>query len=358
MGNKIRIKDIAQKAGVSTGTVDRVIHKRGNVSEKVRAKVEAVIQQLDYQPNIIARTLAYNKVTTIGALLPDPQLDVYWSYPLKGLQKAAKAYQHYGVDVQPCFFDHSSPDSFMAAADGLLEQAPDAIMFPPLFQRESENLLQATTTRNIPVAFINTDLEGKKVLSYVGQDSFQSGVLAGRLLNIASAKIGKILVLHLDKEITNAKHLQDKERGMATYFRENSASGVQVISAHFADFNDAGSMCDFFTRLRSLHPDLSGVFVTNSRSYKLIGALPPKALENLPIVGFDLIPENLNYLKEQKISFLINQNPAQQGFLGVTSIVDKLIFNKDLARIQHLPLDIVVTENAAYYIDREYQFAV
>ena len=49
---KIRIKDIAKLAGVSTGTVDRVLHNRGNVSESARKAVEKVLEQVDYKPNI------------------------------------------------------------------------------------------------------------------------------------------------------------------------------------------------------------------------------------------------------------------------------------------------------------------
>lgn len=358
MRKKIRIKDIAKKAGVSTGTVDRVIHSRGNVSAKARAKVEKVMAELDYEPNIIASTLAYNRVTTISVLLPDPAIDPYWSYPLKGVEKAAKAYQHYGVEIKPYFFDHGDLSTFLALARKVTEKAPDAILFPPLFQRESEALLQQIAVREMIVSFINTDLEGEQVLAYVGQDSYQSGVLAGRLLNIASTSLSKALVLHLDKEITNAKHLQDKERGMEAYFRQEANNSVRIISTHFSGFDDQKQMRAFFMNLRARHPDLSGVFVTNSRSYKLIQALADDELKGLSIVGFDLLPENLAYLEERKISFLINQNPAQQGFLGVTNIIDKLIFKKEVARIQHLPLDIVVTENASYYIDREYQFVV
>lgn len=359
MRNKIRIKDIAKKAGVSTGTVDRVLHSRGNVSAKARAKVEKVMKDLEYEPNIIASTLAYNRVINIAAFLPDPELDSYWSYPLKGVEKAAKAFGHYGVNIKPYFFDHNEPQDFLGYAKEILDHPPDALLFPPLFQRESERLLKELDDKEVVISFINTDLEGQHVLSYVGQDSYQSGVLAGRLLNIASRKIHKVLVLHLDKEITNAKHLQDKERGMEAYFADQfDAGAVKVISKHFSDFNDPDRMKTFFLKLKQQHPDLSGIFVTNSRSYKLINALSSSELNGLPIIGFDLIPENLKYLEEQKISFLINQNPAQQGYLGVTNIIDKLIFKKDIARIQHLPLDIVVTQNASYYIDREYQFAV
>ena len=54
MTDKIRIKDIAEKAGVSVGTVDRVLHNRPNVSQVAREKVEAVLKNINYQPNMYA----------------------------------------------------------------------------------------------------------------------------------------------------------------------------------------------------------------------------------------------------------------------------------------------------------------
>ena len=48
----IRIKDIAAQAGVSSGTVDRILHNRGNVSDKARIAVEKVLKQVGYKPNI------------------------------------------------------------------------------------------------------------------------------------------------------------------------------------------------------------------------------------------------------------------------------------------------------------------
>ena len=57
---RIRIKDIAQMAEVSVGTVDRVLHGRTGVSEASRKKVENILKQLDYQPNMYASALASN----------------------------------------------------------------------------------------------------------------------------------------------------------------------------------------------------------------------------------------------------------------------------------------------------------
>ena len=50
----ITIKDIAARAGVSTGTVDRVLHKRPNVSKTALDKVNKALEELDYRPNMYA----------------------------------------------------------------------------------------------------------------------------------------------------------------------------------------------------------------------------------------------------------------------------------------------------------------
>lgn len=67
--DRIRIKDIAQMAGVSVGTVDRVLHSRSGVSESSRIKVEEILKKLNYQPNMYASALASNKKYRFAYLL-------------------------------------------------------------------------------------------------------------------------------------------------------------------------------------------------------------------------------------------------------------------------------------------------
>ena len=76
---RIRIKDIARLADVSVGTVDRVIHSRSGVSETSKKRVEEILKQLDYQPNMYASALAYNRKYTFCCLLPDHDRNAYWT---------------------------------------------------------------------------------------------------------------------------------------------------------------------------------------------------------------------------------------------------------------------------------------
>jgi len=89
MGNqRATVKEIAHLAGVSIGTVDRVLHDRGEVSVETKAKVHAIIASRGYEPNILARQLARNKVYTFRAILPRADQDSgYWSLCLAGIRR-------------------------------------------------------------------------------------------------------------------------------------------------------------------------------------------------------------------------------------------------------------------------------
>lgn len=350
---RVTIKDIAALAEVSPGTVDRVIHQRGNVSKKARERIERAMRELDYEPNIIASTLAYNRTLRIVALLPDHRSDAYWEQPYSGIEKAAIAVRHYGVQVEWVFFDLNRPTDFLEKAQSVLASEPESLLFAPIFLEESERVLEQCANNGVPAVLINTNLENQPALCYVGQDSYQSGVLAGKLLHLGLQSGDEIALLNLDKEIEHAQHLIEKERGLRDYFSTHPPH-IQVIRCDLEAFEDVDQLRLNLMDLLHEHPKITGMFVTNSRAYRVIEALERTQYSNLRIVGFDLIPANLHYLSADRIAFLINQNPVQQGYQAIMNIVNHLIFKKPVERIQYLPLDIVVAENASYYMAKRF----
>ena len=88
MDKKYTIKDIAKMAGVSKGTVDRVLHNRGKVSPTALDKINEVLNVINYEPNLIARNLKNNKIYRICVLLPDPEIDPFRLPCVNGIQDA------------------------------------------------------------------------------------------------------------------------------------------------------------------------------------------------------------------------------------------------------------------------------
>ncbi len=103
------IKDIALMAGVSIGTVDRVLHNRGRVSAATRIKVKEIAKKINYKPNLIARSLVINKERTISLLVPDQQ-DEFWKEAWEGVTGVLQKWEQFRIIIEPSFYSVDSDD--------------------------------------------------------------------------------------------------------------------------------------------------------------------------------------------------------------------------------------------------------
>ena len=113
MAEKIRIKDIAERAGVSVGTVDRVLHDRPNVSKPAREKVERALKEMNYQPNMYASALAYNKEYTFYLLLPKHESEAYWEEIEEGARKCEDQRRDFHINLEIKFYERSNEKEVM-----------------------------------------------------------------------------------------------------------------------------------------------------------------------------------------------------------------------------------------------------
>ena len=131
---RIRIKDIARLADVSVGTVDRVIHGRSGVSEASKKRVEEILKQLDYQPNMYASALASNKKYTFICLLPEHLEGEYWTAVETGIHEAIATYSDFNTSVKINYYDPYDYHSFVNASEAILALQPDGVMVVKLLQ--------------------------------------------------------------------------------------------------------------------------------------------------------------------------------------------------------------------------------
>ena len=353
MENKnVRIKDIALKAKVSTGTVDRVLHNRGKVSEKVRVRVLKIINDMNYQPNLMARALGLNKVHNIAALIPDSNYDPYWFAPKVGIEKAEKDLKQYGIHVKQFLFNPYDADSFIKQAEEVTAAAPDGILLSPIFYREVLPFFEKWKEAGVPFVLFNTQIADFDPLSYIGQDSYQSGVLAGKLIHFGQPEPSSVLIAHIDEDISNSAHLLKKEQGFKNYFTQNAPGLYNILKAELKRA-DAAAFKGKLDEVIESTPDLSSIFVTTSKAFEIAKYLEQRVIKHVKIIGYDLLPQNLYYLNKGVISFLINQNPKGQGYWGIHQLTDYLVFKKEVPGLKYLPLDIVTKENVNYYLDED-----
>ncbi|OKL40544.1 LacI family transcriptional regulator [Pontibacter flavimaris] len=351
MNKVVRIKDIAEKANVSTGTVDRVLHNRGRVADDVRQRVLKIAEELNYKPNILARALVNNKIYQIAALIPDPAYDRYWKAPQEGIEKAEEELQQYGMRVTQFCFDPFNAESFVKEADKVASRSFDGILVAPVFYRQSLAYFSKWRRQGIPFVLFNTQIPNYEPLMYIGQDSYQSGFLAAKLLHYGNQEKGSFLVAHIEEDVANSSHLISKEQGFVDYFVTQELEGKYNVVQVDVQGGGKQSIIQQLDKVLKDTPDIRGVFVTNSKAHIMADYLAQKKLQHVHLVGYDLIEENLAHLNTNHINFLINQNPRGQGYWGIQGLADHLIFKKKNNPIKYLPLDIITKENLHYYIE-------
>src|SRR5690606_9343122 len=97
---------------------------------------------------------------------------------------------------------------------------------------------------------------------------------------------------------------------------------------------------------------LRAVFVTTSHGTALMaGLLEQHGKRDVKLIGYDLLTDNVRFLKKGVIRFLIHQNPKRQAFLGINHLVSHLILKKPTPSQDLPPLEIISQQNLNSYLD-------
>ena len=263
------IKDVAREAGVSVATVSRIMNNRGSISEKTRQKVFAVMKELDYHPNEMARYLQTGRSHILGLVIP------YIDHPFFSLLTAAisEACQNRGYRLMLCTSgDHPDREQDMVSmlrgnkVDGILitSRAESASMYAEL---------------SMPVVSIERTIPQVPSISC---DNYAGGVIAAQTLQKAGCR--KVLVVgNAVKPFLPAKLRHDG-------FREE-CERLGLPCEFFLLSPDDLNASEGFQQMLQQHPDVDGYFVTGdtlavrlTKELQDAGKLAPR---DYKLVGFD-----------------------------------------------------------------------
>ena len=342
------VKEIARRANVSIATVDRVIHRRTGVSVKTRTKVQQIIDEINYQPNILASRLASRKVYKLAVIIPNVSKETdYWAAPLNGAQRAGAQISQYGITIDTYFFDLNRKASFVSQTDKALATQLDGVLLAPSFIEESTHFAAACQERNIPYVFINSDIPNQNSLCYIGPELMKSGYLAAHLLHYGIAGDGKVLVVNISKELDHHHHLLRKEEGFRNYFADHGRAN-EIVKVDVRE-TEYPALEEMMTRVFAEHPDIEAIFTTNSRISSVARFVEAVGKQDLLLIGYDFLETNIDYLKKETIDFLICQKPEEQAYRGIMALYQHLVLLAEVEKEQYMPIDIITKENYRFY---------
>ena len=339
------IKEIAEKAKVSVGTVDRVLHNRGEVSEKTREKVLQIMREGNYEPNLFARQLVLNKVFTIVSLLPSSERDDYWAYPEQGVRRSEKEVKPFGIQNQFFFFEEENEQDFERVAREAIKVKPDGLLLAPVIHEKARWVAEQCAQEQIPLVLIDSDLPDSKRLVAIGQHAYQSGRLAGKLLHFTGARQSVYLV-NITRRNENNPIFKQRKSGFYTYFQEQSLPlKIEEVNLKVEESNFRQQL----EELSRVFREGDAVFAPDSKVHWLAAAVKAAGKSGqIHMVGYDLMEKNKQYLQDETIDFLINQKPELQGYLGMQSLYKFLVLKQQEQESIRIPIEIVTKENLAF----------
>lgn len=348
-GHLSGVKEIARRANVSIATVDRVIHNRKGVSEITRQKINEIIEEIGFQPNILASRLASKKINRFAFLIPNAKETDYWKASLDGIERAYQEVKQYGIFLDSYLFDLNDKSTFVKHVNDIVKNNYDGVIIAPSFIEEATSLAAICQDRQIPYVFINSDVPSRNSLAYIGPHLYQSGYQAGQLVRFG-LKRGKVLIINISKEIDAYHHLLRKEDGFRHYMEDTNTpeTHITIEKIDVTNTTDESIQRTLDTFLKE-HTDIEAFFVTNSRVRSVAKYLQKTDLRHRILIGYDLSEENIRYLQDGTIDFLIGQKPEEQGYLGVMALFQLVVAGKKVAKEQYMPIDIITKENVEFY---------
>jgi len=344
MNSKLRLVDIAKKANVSLGTVDRVVNKRGKVAPKTEKVILEIMKEFDYQPNLMASSLSSKKRPAFAILIPKPQGEDYWYKILTGIKTAEKTVGEFGVDISEFLFDQDDDIGFTELASQLLVKPYDGFLMAPVFHKEAKGLANYLEKKNIPYVFIDSTVEGSHPLCSISQDDFQSGMLAAKLIDYGLESNDELLSISNLMYADNFENVQERSNGFLSYFR-NTAKDKRVIHSLEIVHPKFENLAILLKNKLEQHQKIKGIFIDNSKAHWVARFLNENGISNIRLVGYDLIEQNIRYLRNGTIDFILFDHAEKQGELGLQMLFDHIIKKKATAKRINMPIHIVTKEN-------------
>lgn len=346
---KIRIKDIAQRAGVSVGTVDRVLHDRPNVSKPAREKVEAALKEMNYQPNVYASALAYNKSYIFNVVLPQHESEAYWEEIEQGVKKAMEVRRDFHIDVEFYYYERFNKEAFVDCYTKCLDSNPNGVVIVPSEIEITRDFTDQLHTRQIPFVLLDSYMPDLKPLSFFGQDSFCSGYFAAKMLMLIASGETEIMLL---KQMKDGRVTSKQQVNREVGFRHYMVDHFPNIKITELCLPFKGTRAEYDALLKEFfdtHHNIHHCITLNSKAHIVGDYLLRKNRRDIQIMGYDMVAKNAECLRQGSISFLIAQHGYQQGYSCIDTLFKAIVLRKKVQPVNYMPIELLTKENVDFY---------
>ena len=302
------IKEIAALAGVSRGTVDRVLNNRGSVNPATAQKIQEIANALDYKPNRAGLVLAAQKKRLkLGVILFSTD-NPFFLDVLEGINEKAEELAGYNCTViikQVAF----GVEKQLKAMEELLAQEVNGIALCPYDDDRIRKCINTLFEQGIPVVTFNSDIENSKRLAYVGSHYKKSGETAAGLLQLMTyGEVNVGIITGSSNILCHTERIAGFSECLKPY--SDRIHIIDIVETHddeFESYEKTSELLKKYPEINALYFAAGGVY-GGCRSVTALGLK-----DKLRIIAYDIVPTTKALLEDGTISATICQLPKVQG---------------------------------------------
>ena len=340
------IKEIARLLGISIGTVDRALHSRPGISPRTRAKVLKKAEELNYRPNIAARSLKLNRRLRIAVHLPR-QITSFFDPLREGIRMAAAASNGVTVDFDFRTYPYiGKGDIELLEAD--VGRELDGIILTPGNPAKLDPIIKRITAQGTPVVCVASDAPHSGRLASITVDAGISGAIAAELFSRTLTKPATIAMITGDlNTLDHAEKLKGFAAALATMAPHLSLR--PAIESH--DRPKDAARATRALLCQKTRP--AGIYISTANSLPVLQALEEwNALEQIQVIATDLFPELVSFLESGRILATLYQRPSTQGKAAFEALIRYLLDGVVPESVTRFAPHIVLRSNLPLFADR------
>lgn len=317
----VTIKQIAELAGVSRGTVDRVLNKRSGIKEETKIKVLKIAEELNYQPNFLGKALVQSKAPIKIGIILTPEYNPFIQEILEGIRVAENEFQAFGIEILIKMPISLEPAEQISILSELENDSVSGIAVFPIDNKRVREKINNLAEKGVAIVTFNSRIEDTKDICFVGQNHYKGGRTAAGLMSKLLPRGGSVGIIISSYNLSCHK---DRLHGFTDRLKE-LASPIEIVEV-VENQDKKDEAFKLTLEMSNKYKELNGIYITGGGIAGVGSALSLSGKSNhICTICHDLVPDTVELLKNGTVDFALGQSPTLQGYQLVKILFDYLV---------------------------------
>lgn len=337
----ITIKEIAELANVSRGTVDKVLNGRPGVKTATKNKIMKIAEELNYKPNYLGKALVQHKERIKIGVILTPEYNPFVHEIIQGIHDAQEEFQLFGIEITIKMLSTLEPAEQIGILNLFQNENYAGVAVFPLNDEQVIQKINSMSESGTAIVTFNSQNKSISDICFIGQNHHKGGLAAAGLMNKILEEGGEVAVIISSKNLTCH---QDRLRGFTDKIEIlNHKFQVVEVQENQDRKEDAFKITLEYIRA---YPDLKGIYITGGGVAGVGNALEITDKTGvIKVICHDLTPDSIDLLKKEAVDFALGQNPELQGYLLIKTLFEYLVKKiPPKQKVIDVPIEIVTED--------------